>query len=97
MKQPAAKVGALGRGVFTGQVGAGRIRWLPLGRDVSGGALWLLFGAHAHSTHATHTCARTHARRPQVSVMEFCVLFIGEGKAAGVPLASLHLRWEPFA
>ncbi len=28
----------------------------------------------------------------KVSVMEFCVLFIGEGKAAGVPLASLHLR-----
>lgn len=25
--------------------------------------------------------------------MEFSVLFIGVDKAAGVPLASLHLRW----
>jgi hypothetical protein len=43
----------------------------------------------------TLTPGPTPCRQPQhqVSVMEFCVLFIGEGKVAGVPLASMHLRW----
>ncbi|KIY94798.1 hypothetical protein MNEG_13164, partial [Monoraphidium neglectum] len=52
----------------------------------------LQFGADALLPALNRSLDAMKQPAAKVSVMEFAVLFIGEGKVAGVPLASLHLR-----